>query len=74
MDQALEELPFAKDHRACGILKKGDREADKWPADPYFFPLYEEAERLDMPLCFHTGTGTPDLCEASSANGGAKVS
>lgn len=61
MDQALEELRFAKDHGACGVLKKGDREADKWPADPYFYALYEEAERLDLPLCFHTGTGTPDF-------------
>lgn len=61
MDRAIEELRFARDHGACGVLKKGDREADKWPSDPYFFPLYEEAERLDMPLCFHTGTGTPDF-------------
>ena len=38
----------AKDHGACGILKKGDLEAGKWPADPYFFPLYEEANRLDL--------------------------
>jgi len=61
MDEALEELSFAKDHGACGVLKKGDREADKWPSDPYFFPLYEEAERLDLPMCIHTGTGTPDF-------------
>ncbi len=60
MDETLEELRFAKDHGACGVMKKGDLEAGKWPADPYFFPLYEEAERLNMPICFHTGTGTPD--------------
>jgi predicted TIM-barrel fold metal-dependent hydrolase len=61
MDEALEELSFAKDHGACGVLKKGDREADHWPSDPYFFPFYEEAERLDLPICVHTGTGTPDF-------------
>ncbi len=60
MDEALAELRFAKDHGACGVMKKGDLEAGKWPADPYFFPFYEEAERLDIPICFHTGTGTPD--------------
>ena len=60
MDETLEELRFAKDHGACGVMKKGDLEAGKWPADPYFFPLYEEAERLNMPICFHTATGTPD--------------
>ena len=64
MDQALEQLRFAKDHGACGILKKGDREAGKWPADPYFFPLYEEAERLNLPICFHTGSGVPDFTPA----------
>lgn len=64
MDKALEELRFAKDHGACGVLKKGDREAGFWLNDPYFFPLYEEAERLDMPICFHTGSGVPDFTPA----------
>jgi uncharacterized protein len=64
MDEALKELRFAKEHGACGVLKKGDREAGKWPADPYFFPFYEEAERLDLPICFHTGSGIPDFSPA----------
>jgi len=42
-------------------MKKGDREAGQWPAHSYFFPLYAEAERLDLPICFHTGSGTPDF-------------
>ena len=65
MDQALEELRFAKDHGACGILKKGALEADHWVSEPYFFPLYEEAERLDMPICFHAGSGVPDFSPTS---------
>jgi hypothetical protein len=40
MDETLKELRFAKEHGACGALKKGDREAGKWPADPYFIHLY----------------------------------
>ena len=44
-----------------GVLKKGDREADKWPNDEYFYPVYEEAQRLDMPICFHVGSGVPDF-------------
>ena len=64
MDKALEELRFAKDHGACGVLKKGDREAGFWPVDPYFFPFYEEAQRLDLPICFHTGSGVPDFTPA----------
>ena len=60
-DKIEEELRFAKDHGACGVLKKGDREADKWVADPYFHPTYELAEKLDMPICFHQGSGVPDF-------------
>jgi predicted TIM-barrel fold metal-dependent hydrolase len=59
IDEAIKELSFAKDHGAVGVLKKGDAEAGKWLTDPYFFPLYEEAQRLNMPICFHLGTGAP---------------
>jgi uncharacterized protein len=61
IDAALEEVRWAKAHGACGIMKKGDPEFGKWPADPYFFPLYEEAQRLDLPICFHQGTGMTDI-------------
>jgi predicted TIM-barrel fold metal-dependent hydrolase len=64
MDETIKELRFAEEHGACGVLKKGDREAGKWAADPYFFPFYEEAERLDLPICFHTGSGIPDFSPA----------
>ena len=64
MDETIKELQFAKDHGACGILKKGDLEAGKWPADQYFTPLYEEANRLDLPICVHIGSGTPDFVPA----------
>jgi predicted TIM-barrel fold metal-dependent hydrolase len=60
MGEAVNEVRWAKDHGCVGVLKKGDREAGKWPADPYFFPLYKEAEELDIPVCFHTGSGTFD--------------
>jgi predicted TIM-barrel fold metal-dependent hydrolase len=64
MDRAIDELRFAKDHGACGVLKKGDIEAGFWPNHEYFFPLYEEAQRLDLPICFHLGTGEPKLWPA----------
>ncbi len=58
MDAALDELRWAKDHGACGVFKKGV-ENDRSASDPYFFPLYEEAARLNIPMCVHTGTGNP---------------
>ena len=61
MDATVEELTWAKEHGACGVLKKGDREVGKYPADPYFERLYAEAEKLDMPICLHTGSGIPDF-------------
>jgi predicted TIM-barrel fold metal-dependent hydrolase len=59
--KAIEEIRFAKAHGACAVLKKGDREAEHWVNDEYFFPIYEECERLDLPVCFHIGSGTPDF-------------
>jgi uncharacterized protein len=64
IDKAIEELRFARDHGACGVLKKGDREAGRWPADSYFHPFYEEAEKLGLPICIHTGSGVPDFSPA----------
>ena len=64
IDAAIKELRFAKENGACGILKKGDREVGKWIADPYFFPIYAEAEKLDLPICIHTGSGTIDIMPA----------
>lgn len=62
--EAIAELRWAKEHGAVGVLKKGDDEAGHWPSEEYYFPLYEEAERLGMPICFHTGTGIPDTTPA----------
>lgn len=56
-ENAAAELRWAKEHGACGVLKKGNEEAGYWPAEPYFFPLYAAAQDLDLPICFHAGTG-----------------
>ena len=57
MDKAVAELEWAKENGACAVMKKGV-EYDRPPHDPSFFPLYAEAERLDLPICFHQGTGS----------------
>lgn len=58
IQEAVSEVRWAKENGACGILKKGI-ECGRTASDPYFFPLYEEASRLDIPICIHTGTGNP---------------
>ena len=55
MDVALEELRLGKEHGACGVFMRGV-EGDRIPSNEAFFPLYEEAQRLDMPICFHAGS------------------
>jgi predicted TIM-barrel fold metal-dependent hydrolase len=59
IDEAVKELRFAKEAGAVGVMKRGIECGDKVASDPYFFPLYEEAARLDMPICIHTGNGDP---------------
>src|ERR1051325_7835835 len=60
MDRALEEAHFAKENGACGIFMRG-LEGDKLLSDPHFFPMYEEAGRLDLPVCVHSATGSFDV-------------
>lgn len=57
MDEALAEARFAKENGGCGIFIRG-LEGERRLSDPYFYPLYEEAGRLDMPICVHSGTGS----------------
>ena len=56
----LEELEFGRGHGACGVFFRGI-EGDRTLDDPYFFPVYREAEALDLPICIHQGQGAPAL-------------
>jgi len=58
IDAAIEEIHVAKEHGAVGVFFRGI-ERDRTLDDPYFFPVYREAARLDMPICVHTGAGCP---------------
>ena len=57
MDKALAELEFALKNGACGVFVPG-LVGDRRLSDPYFFPLYEELSRADVPLCVHSATGS----------------
>ena len=56
----IQELRFGKQHGACGVFFRGI-EGDRTLDDPYFFPVYQEAEALDLPICVHQGQGAPAL-------------
>ena len=56
LDKALDELRWARGNGACAVFMRG-LETNHTLHDPYFFPLYEEASRLDMPIGIHSGIG-----------------
>jgi predicted TIM-barrel fold metal-dependent hydrolase len=58
MHESLAQIKTAKASGAVGVFFRG-LEGDKTLDNPYFFPIYEEAARLDMPICIHTGSGAP---------------
>jgi predicted TIM-barrel fold metal-dependent hydrolase len=60
MDQALAEARFAKENGAAAIFMRGT-EGDLLLSDPYFFPLYEEAQRLDLAIGVHAANGSATL-------------
>ena len=55
MDRCLEEIRWGKEHGAVGIFKRAIEWDGKHVADPAWFPIYEECQRLDMAICCHTG-------------------
>ena len=56
IDATIEELRFGAEHGACAVFWRGI-EGDRLPGDAYFNPIYEEAERLGLPICVHAATG-----------------
>jgi len=63
MDEALEELRWTREHGACAVFMRG-LEAEHPLHHPYFFPLYAEASRLNMPIGIHSGIGNAMVTEA----------
>ena len=58
IDASIEEMNAARAQGAVGVFFRGI-ERDRTLDDPYFFPVYREAARLDLPICIHTGAGCP---------------
>ena len=56
MEHLAEELKFGKENGACGVYMRG-LEVERMLSDPYFYPLYEQASVLDLPICVHSANG-----------------
>ena len=57
-DMAVEELHWAKENGACTVFKRG-LDLEKQVGDPHFFPVYQEANDLDISISIHTGHPLP---------------
>ena len=53
---ALDQMRFSREHGAPAIFFR-PIEVNRLPTDPYFHPIYEEAQRLDMTIGMHIGNG-----------------
>jgi predicted TIM-barrel fold metal-dependent hydrolase len=60
IESTISEMRFGKAHGACGVFFRGI-EGDRTLDDPYFFPVYEEAQALDLAITVHQGQGAPAL-------------
>lgn len=52
-----DEIEWAKDNGACGIFLRG-LECERALGDPYFYPLWDMAGDLDLPICIHSANGS----------------
>ena len=52
-----EELEWAKNNGACGIFMRG-LECERPLGAPYFYPLWQMSEDLDLPVCIHSANGS----------------
>jgi len=69
MAAAIEELRWSKEHGAVAVFLRG-LEHDHLLSDPYMFPLYEEAERLDLAIGVHSGNGSFEVHDYFGDEGG----
>jgi predicted TIM-barrel fold metal-dependent hydrolase len=74
MECALDQVRWSVDHGACGLMLRGF-ERDRLVSNPYFFPLYELAQELNVPVTVHAGNATLsyETLVAGSAWNSAKV-
>jgi aminocarboxymuconate-semialdehyde decarboxylase len=59
-NDAIEQMNDAKRNGAVGVFCQG-MVGSLTLNNPHFFPIYAEAEKLNLPICIHTGPGSSEL-------------
>jgi predicted TIM-barrel fold metal-dependent hydrolase len=70
-NEALPQMRFAKEYGAVGVCMR-PFERDRMMTDPFYYPIYDEAQSLDMPVTVHLANGNPELFKlmTNEAGGG----
>lgn len=63
LEAAKEEMRFAQANGAVAACLR-PFEGDQVVTDERFYPLFEEAEAIGMPLVIHISNGSPGMCDA----------
>ena len=53
---------LVKENGACAVLMR-PIEGQRLLADPYFYPIYDEAQKLDLAIAIHIANGNPWLTD-----------
>ena len=60
MHKVREEIAFCKEHGAVSIFLR-PYECERVVFDPFFYPLYEFAQKFDLAITIHSGIGSANL-------------
>jgi predicted TIM-barrel fold metal-dependent hydrolase len=60
--EALQQMRFARENGAVAVSLR-PFEDDRHLVEPYFYPIYEEATRLNMTVAIHISNGSPRLMD-----------
>ncbi|MEA2642267.1 MAG: uncharacterized protein QOF51_3661 [Chloroflexota bacterium] len=67
LPDAVDEIRFAKENGAVAVCMR-PVEGDRLLPDPYFYPIYDEAQRLDLAIAVHIANGNPRICDVYRAH------
>jgi predicted TIM-barrel fold metal-dependent hydrolase len=59
LSEAIAEIKFAKENGGVAVCMR-PLEGERHLSDPYFYPLYQTASDLDLPIAVHIANGNPE--------------
>ncbi len=72
-EEAIPQMRFAKENGAVGVCMR-PFERERLMTDPFYYPIYDEAQRLDIPVTVHIANGNPQLFKLMTNDAGGGFS